>query len=294
MSPADLQFWMLAQRRVSLMQPDVQAALLRAFQIIRDALTEAQLQQVVDSGNLDRLFAEALDQAVMDRAFIPYRQRIRSVTDRGFVYATKDLPGAGKINGVLSVSFDHLSPDVITAIRTMETKVLQALQADIRDVVRAFIENGIRNGDGPRTIARALRDVIGLSPTQEANALKYEAKLRARVPALRSDQIDRLVMRYRKRAATLNAETNARTATLDAYKEGQRLAWQQAIDQGIVDPSRLMKSWKGVMDTRERPEHVAMEGETVPFNARYTNGEMNPGDSTFNCRCVNIFRMRAA
>lgn len=292
MSPADRRFWLAAQRRVASAQPEVQSALMRAFAIIRESFTEAELTRILDAGQLERLFSEALDQSVMDRAFIPYRQRIRHVTDRGFTFATKDLPKGGKIDGAIAVAFDHLSPDVVTAIRTMETKVLQTLQAEVRDTVRAFIENGIRDGKNPRVTARQLRDVIGMSPTQEQNAAKYEAKLRAK--GLPASRVERMVATYRKRAVVLNAETNARTATLDAYKEGQRLAWKQASDQGIVDAAQLTKTWKGVMDSRERPEHVAMQNQTVPFDQTYSNGEMNPGDSTYNCRCVSIYRMRAA
>lgn len=288
MSPND-RFWLIAQRRVSAMQPDVQSALLRAFAIIRESFTDAELTRIIDSGQIDRLFSEALDQAAMDRAFLPYRQRIRRVTDKGFTFATKDLPKGGKVDGVVAVSFDHLSPDVITAIRTMETKVLADMQSDIRDTVRAFVENGIRDGKNPRAIGRTLRDVIGMSPTQTENAAKYEAGLRAK--DLPSDRIDRMVATYRRKAISLNAETNARTATLDAYKEGQRLAWQQARDSGVIPPgTELTKTWKGVMDLRERPEHVAMQGETVPFDQHFSNGEMNPGDSTYNCRCVAIVR----
>jgi hypothetical protein len=92
-----------------------------------------------------------------------------------------------------------------------------------------------------------------------------------------------------------NAETNTRTLSLEAQKVGSALTWQDAIDRGVVDPSRLMKRWSGVMDSRERPEHVAMEGEVVRFDEPYSNGEDIPGISTWNCRCVSImFQGRGA
>lgn len=292
MSPAERRFWLAAQRRVSGLQPDVQAAMLRAFRILRDSLSEADLARIIASGTLAALLNEAFDQATLDRAFLPYRQAVRDVVNKGFDLARKDLPKAGKVDGTIAVAFDHLSPKVIDAIRTMETKSLQTLQSDVRDTVRAYVENGLRDGKNPRVIARDLRAVIGMSPTQTANAAKFQAKLEAQ--GLPADKIAKQVAAYQKKAVALNAETNARTATLDAYKQGQQLAWNDAINKGIVDADRLTKSWKGVMDDRERPEHVAMQDETVGYDEPFSNGEMVPGESTYNCRCVVIYRQMPA
>jgi hypothetical protein len=290
-SAAD-RFWLAVQRRVAGLQPDVQAAILKAFKILRENLNESEIARLLDQGGLDRLFSAFDDgpfsDATIERAFLSYRQEVRNVVQSAFETTVRTvIPAAGKIDGVLGVAFDTLSPDVITAIRTMETKSLGSMPADVRDVVRAYVENGIRDGKNPRVIAKALRDIIGMSPTQAENAIKYRAKLEAK-GTMSPAQVDRAVASYQKKAVALNAETNARTATLDAYKNGQRLAWKQATDAGIVEQGSLVKTWHGVLDLRERPEHIAMELETVPFDSVFSNGEMIPGDSTYNCRCVAI------
>jgi len=46
------------------------------------------------------------------------------------------------------------------------------------------------------------------------------------------------------------------------------------------------------MDSRERDSHIAMEGDTVPWDQLYSNGQMIPGDTEYNCRCVSIYRQR--
>lgn len=289
MTPQELKFWTLAQRRIANMQPEIQAAVLRAFRIIRESFTDAELARIIEAGDVDLVFREALTESVMDRAFIPLRQRLRQSVERGFRYATPSLPGAGMINGSLAVAFDHLSPFVVQSIRALETKIITGLEDDIRETVRAFVENGIRDGVNPRVVGRQLRTVIGMSPTQEANAVKYAAKLAAQEPPLSASRVEKMVETYRRRATALNAETNARTATLDAYKRGQMLAWKDAQAKGFIPAdANLVKSWKGVMDDRERPEHVAMEDETVPIDQPFSNGEMIPGDSTYNCRCIPV------
>jgi hypothetical protein len=77
-------------------------------------------------------------------------------------------------------------------------------------------------------------------------------------------------------------------------KKGQALSIDKAVEMGVYDPNALVKSWKGVLDDREREEHLAMEGETVPYDALYSNGEDTPGELTFNCRCVSYFHTAAA
>lgn len=320
MSPADREFWLRAHRRASGLQPEMQSAILRAFQIIRESMSDAQLARIVQSGNIDRLFAEALNEAVLDRAFLPVRQRIRTVTDRGFKFATASLPKGGKVDGVVAVSFDVLSPNVVEALRTLDTRVIGGMKDEVRETARAVFEDGLVKGANPRATARNIRSMVGVGPAQEtyirnfrealenahdsSKALDYRLrdkrfdgliqKARASGDPIPAEKVERMVEVYRKRTIAFNAETNARTATLDAFKAGQAANWQAAIDAGIVDGSRLQKTWVGVMDDRERPEHVAMEGQTVPFNALYSNGEMIPGESTYNCRCVSRVFQAAA
>ncbi len=285
MSPSEERFFARAHRKASSLQPEVQRALLRAFAILRQSLSEDELVTLVESGRLDAMLAMVFDDATMDRALLPFRTRLREATQSSFRYTMPSLPGAGKIDGVISVAFDHLSPFVLDGIQQLETKAITTLADDIRESVVTTVKQGLIAGKGPRDIARNLRPIIGMSPTQALNAAKYEAGLRAE--EIPDATIARKVAAYQRKAVALNAETNARTATLDAFKLGQRLAWEDAIDKGIVDRGQLYHQWIGVNDDRERPEHVAMNDEVQPWGVPYSNGELIPGESTYNCRCID-------
>lgn len=189
------------------------------------------------------------------------------------------------------MTFSPLSPQVIDAIRALDTRVLRTLGDDIREVVRAYVENGLRNGIGPRELARQLRQIIGLAPHQLEWVEKYRAKLEA--SGMTPARIDKATTTYQNRLIAINAETNARTAALDAQKLGQHLAWEQQVQSGEVDGSKLTKRWSGTLDDRERDSHLVMEGETVPWDQPYSNGQMQPGDGEFNCRCVSVYSTRA-
>src|SRR5258708_21071181 len=170
-------FWQRAQRRASGLQPDIQAAILRAFQLIRESLTDSQLTMIVEGGQLDQLFSQALSQAVLDRAFIPLRQRIRTAVERQVKFATNDLPRGGRVKGQIAGAFDSLRPKVIEAVRALDTRVMRTLEDDVRETVRAYVENGLRDGVNPRTVARELRSVIGLAPNQLQAVRNFERAL---------------------------------------------------------------------------------------------------------------------
>jgi HK97 family phage portal protein len=48
----------------------------------------------------------------------------------------------------------------------------------------------------------------------------------------------------------------------------------------------FLKTWFGVMDDKERDEHVELEGETVGIDEPFSNGLMYPSEP--NCRCMTL------
>jgi hypothetical protein len=317
-TPAARAFWLLAQRRVAGLSLDVAAALIRAFAIIRESLTDAQIQAAIDAGGIDRLFEKALNQSVLDRAFVPVRQRLRQTVERGFQYAVPDLPKGGRINGVLGVSFDYLNPNVITAVRNLETPTLQTLSEDTRIVVKQAAEAALQEGVGPKVLGRRIREAVGLAPAHEQYVRNYEAELRSGksealnrllrdkrfdrtiAKALDGDglseaQIEKMTDAYRNRWKAHNANTVARTTTLQSYKAAQELTWQQARENGVVPPNaRLFKTWIQIDRPTKRDEHIPMHGETRPIDEAYSNGDQIPGEGDFNCGCISRITVEKA
>lgn len=316
MSPSERMYWQRAHRRVASLSPEMAAAVLKAFAYVRDSLTEAELARLIASGEIELLVLRAISDALLLRAFAPVRTRIRTVAERGFQFAVPSLPKRGQ----LLVQFDVLSPNVVTAIRELEGPALTTFKQDIRETVRAYVENGLRDGANPRAIARGIRGMIGLGPTQvqevenfrnavlrindkspfdyEARDKRYDAMLKRLFAAGKTptaEQVDKMVTAYTKRRVALNSETVARTNTLTAFKVGQRLSWQQAIAKGIVDGGRLRKRWITVMDGRERPAHHDQNGDDVPFNANYRNHDTYAGEGDpWNCRCSDYVYLGSA
>lgn len=80
------------------------------------------------------------------------------------------------------------------------------------------------------------------------------------------------------------AELIARTETTKAFN-GAPTESLAALSAG--GKRQFTKEWSGVLDDRERDEHLAMEGETVAVDAEFSNGLMYPSEP--NCRCTLIY-----
>jgi hypothetical protein len=313
MTPAERRLWLAYQRFTAGLQPDVQRAYLRAWELIRRSIPEATLARLIATGSPDQVIREILTSELLDRAFSEVRRQLIGAVDQGTVFHARRLSPL-LAEATAGVSFNVLNPRVIDAIRAVDLKHIVGRQEDVREVVRAFVENGLRDGVGPRTIARQVKPLIGLGPTQWQEVANFRAALEAgdatkalgylrrdrrfdgaiKKGGLSREKIDRMVEAYTKRRIALNAETNARTATLDSLKRAQRLTWDEAVAQGIVDRGRLRQRWVTNLDGRERPEHNALNGTVIGYDERWPNGETTPGDSTYNCRCLAVvFQARA-
>ncbi len=232
MTAAERILWNSLSRRTADMTPQMAAAIFAAFQTIRESFTDQQLQRIVELGFGERLFNEAVSAAVLATAFQPVRDVMRSAVVRNFRYtATTSMPMRPAVAKQLAISFDVLNPKVIDAIRMLETRVIAGLQEGTREIVRAYVENGLRDG---RIAAAELRSVIGLGPSQLQEVQNFRDALQGlngrtldsyslrnrRYDAIVArgemtpERIERAVAHYRDARIRQNAETVAGTATL--------------------------------------------------------------------------------
>lgn len=80
------------------------------------------------------------------------------------------------------------------------------------------------------------------------------------------------------------AELIARTELTKAFNGAPT---ESLVMAGEASGRKFTKTWSGVLDDRERDEHVAMEGETVAIDDTFSNGLMYPSEP--NCRCVLLY-----
>ena len=211
-----------------------------------DALVEA-----LKTGN-----AEALADDVLDDPLLLQRFRVavqNAVQEAGEWAAT---PESRALPAALTIAFDGHNPRAVAVARREGAALVQQVSEDVRGMIRAAVADGIQRGLNPVDTARGIRDGLGLTARQwnavanyrralelgqsaaldrELRDRRFDASVRRAIAEKRklsAEKIDRMVGRYTERYRAYRAQTVMRTESLRALGAGQRLAWQQAFDEG--------------------------------------------------------------
>lgn len=309
-----LAFWVSLAQFTNLLSPPLAAAFLSAVKQLREQLPEGAMERLIAAGDVAGVSALLFSSDTARTVFKDFRNAIRDSVQRSAIRFGKDVPATR----LLRVEFDVLDPRTVDGIRAFERVVIEKTGQTLSDAVRSAVDAGLREGVNPRTIARGIRDVVGLTKEQEIWVRNFRDELVRGDPrlfgrelldqryvttirkafakgGLSPEQVDRMVAAYRKRMIAYHAETVARTVAINSMKEGQLAIWQQSIDQGVVDAGDITVTWRTKMDGRERDTHAAMNGTTIPFGDRWLVPGVGlvryPGENEFNCRCVPIYRV---
>ena len=314
---------------IARLEPVMAARIAAAYEAIRRSISLTELTALIGSASPERIVATM---AAYDDLVLQF-SKVSGGTVQEAIDAAKrftvDLPvDIKKVLGGTAASrtFNVLNPNIVTALRTLDTRVMKNLTDSIRETFLDVVQRGVEAGDPHAKIARQVRDTLGLAKNQAQAVDNFEAMLRegdrsgilgkqvgGKFPkgrvwrdhrfdrtlnkalgkggkGLTEAQIQKMTAAYRKRAIASNAATHARTAVTDANRLGQKLNWEDAIAQGTVERSDVWKRWSDSGDDRVRPEHVAASGEEVPFDEPFSvTGEDIPGESSFSCRCLAIY-----
>lgn len=218
------------------------------------------------------------------------------------------------------IRFDITNERAVRAAQRNELELVYGITDETRVNVRNVLVDGQRAGLNPRTIARDLRDSLGLTPQQERAVRSYRRALESgnwgnalgrelssgqtdrTVRRMQRDdgkmteqQIEAAVERYRKNQIAYRAEVIARTESAKNVHLGLHEAFSQAIERGDVEADQLVREWIAGPRTRyARDQHQDMDGQQVkwmePFTAPDGTRLMYPGsgppEHAINCRCT--------
>ena len=296
------------ERRASRLEPGLRRAILTAFQRLASQVDVTAVERALRLGDLEGVVRIVAPDGQLAAAFYQTRKIVREGATSAANATIRNTPALR----TLGVRFDVLSPAILDAVRTIETGSLGFLQGQTRDAVREAVTRMLQGGTGPRAIARALPDVIGLTPYQigiignfrdaleagdTAKALGYTLRdkrfdgVLRKADDLTPAQIERMTDAYTRRYRAYNAEVHARTAALESQRVGGQAAWREAA-QGLGDDAVVVKRWNATLDARTREEHAEMNGDTALLDGVYRNGDSYPGESSpWNCRCVETYQV---
>lgn len=231
-----------------------------------------------------------------------------------------------QLSAKVGVAFDAGLPDAAALMRRNQLELVQGLAESQRAAIREAMASGLERGQGPRVMAQAFRDAIGLAPQQveivaryrrllEANSAealnanlrdrRFDGSLEGAIESgrpLAPQKIDQMVDRYRSRWLDYRARTIARTETVRLLSQAQEAAMAQTMQQAQLRPDQVDQTWWTNIDGRERETHEAMHLQIRPWGEpfqspsgallRYPGDPEAPAAEVVNCRCRRTFRVK--
>jgi hypothetical protein len=309
-------------------EPGIRAALIRIIEATRESLSLDAILTALLEGAAGQLADDAVD--ALGRRLAVLVDRLTEIYENAGTAMAAAL-AAGYTGSPIEVRLDTRNPRVASWARDYGADLVAGATEQQRDALRAIMGRGLDEGrhptrpsaERPVTMAREIRDVIGLN-AQQANALRnfrrgleqrelgralgrdlgstLTAQVRAalRQPELiDTGRIDELVESYRQRLLRHRAEMIARTESIRALSEGQQETMRQAVEAGALNGNTLRRYWLLARDEKtcpicsgipaSNPDGVGLD---EPF--RSSKGPvMNPPEPHPACRCSVFYRAGA-
>lgn len=216
--------------------------------------------------------------------------RFQVILAKAFRDAANTTLGVKKL--AASVGFGPTNPYAIAYANRYAAELVRQLSATSQAAIRDILTR-VMNGElSVESAARLIRATIGLTP-QQAQALERlrlsleDRSLNPKSPSYGMTQarMDTLVEQQGQAYLASRAYTIARTEAMRAANAGQKAAWQDASQKGILPQGQVMRMWLTAEDEVTCPICAPLDGELTtlddPFPGGYEPSFVHP-----NCRCV--------
>jgi hypothetical protein len=212
----------------------------------------------------------------------------------------------------VDVTFNGSDPNVVLYARDRSSLLVAAINDDVRTAIRTTMALGAEQGITNDQLARAIREIVGVAPNYaEAPSRLVQEILDGDAAAATSRRLsgvdkarirsaikngtatpafaEEMRAKYSASLRNLRGKTIARTESLAASHEGQRINWRQAMKAGQL-PTDARRVWIVTPDDRLSEEHALIP--SMNPNGRGLDEAFATPEGAFmqpptrpNCRC---------
>lgn len=160
-------------------------------------------------------------------------------------------------NGIVG-DLDLVNERAVSYANNRAGALITAISRETRLGVRALIRDAVRDGGHPFTVARQVKQIVGLHPRQQRAVANFRAALAGQ--GLKTDIVNKRVDAYARKQLSYRAKMIARTEILWATNRGQELVWMTAEREGWLERGRWRREW------------ITVGAEACPLVCRPMNG----------------------
>lgn len=239
-----------------------------------DELATVSLDQLVEA-----LTSGAYDDVLTSAQWDSYESTLHgssALTDPAYTHAA--IVTAEGLVEVAPVDFTYFAREWADA---RAADMVQQVSGATRDALRFIVKDGVGRGESIDTMARRIKDVVGLHQRYAVALSNYEQSLREQgVPARR---VRELVATYRKTLVLARSRNIARTETQMAMSAGRQAAWMKAAQRGSIGYDAV-REWVVADDERLCPTCSALDGKRASLTGAF-EGDYSAPPAHPSCRC---------
>ena len=284
----------------------IRDAILVGIRDIRDNARLTEIIRMIEQNNVEgALRALGYDPAVFNTY---YTMMVQAFEEGGMMLMMSQPRSTADATGVQTMlRFIVRNPDAEKWLREQSSSLVTNIGEDVREAVRSTLDEGMREGRNPRSVALELvgrydrstghreGGVVGLGAREQfwsrsvrqklltldasyfdmaLRDKRFDATVRAAIESgtpLSAETVQRLTDRYRAKALQFRGETIGRTEALGALNRSQYEATRQALEQSGLPPAAAHKVWKSAKDSRVRHSHREMHNQRVGIDEPFVS-----------------------
>lgn len=250
---------------------------LDAIEELKAGIKDAEVVRAVTAEDTTRII-EASRVNQVGSIVGSFGEPLADAVAEGGRLAMTELPGA--------VALDMERPLVRAWLRQHAATLVKQVNGTSVKGVRAIIRDGFAAGRHPRSMARDIRAVVGLTEPQSVAVARFRQGLvDAGVP---DAMVERRMVRYADRLLRHRADIIARTESMTGINAGRSQLWQQLAADGALDPG-TKREWLTAEDERVCPICGPLNGTPAALDGSY---QLNTGATVDHppahpaCRCT--------
>jgi hypothetical protein len=272
-------------RYAARLEPRLRRQFLNAIRALREQMDMDALERAMriqDPHTRIRAVLEALPLDVLPNELASVKDTLQEGFKVGGRIGKEALEESG-----LRLRFDISNELAEKWAATRSGEMIVEITDSVREGVRDIMERAFSEGRPPRETAKDIRTIVGLTERQTRAVDKFWDELvEDGVP---EDKIERRVAKYAEAQLKRRSLVIARTETIRASNEGQQEIWQEAVQEGLLDPARTRRVWMVTDDDRlDKNICEPMDEQMVGLNEPFITGEgeevMKPPAHP-QCRC---------
>ena len=258
------------RRRAARLEPDIARAFLRGIDELRASLNVADMARLIDSGQIEVLLDRYVSDPQVRASFTDLQRQMLESVKTATETMAREIPPAF-VAAARGISFNYLNPRVIDAVNRLDTHAMQTLAEGLRESVRDQIRAGVEAGVNPRSVARTLRQTVGLAPNQAKAVANFRAQLVAGSRAALQRKLAKGVLTtpsgkvIANRAHALGQGLSGRDLAMLQTKLGREPLTREAIDRMVADYQKRLLAWNAETNARS----LALQSEKLGQRLSY-------------------------